>query len=197
MPDDIEAPPVDELACAEAALAVLQTVVQPIARADMSRPTPCAEFDIAALTDHLMFSITTLGHAAGAEFPEGTAGSAAQEAVEHRIAVAARPALDAWHRRGLDGTVSLSVGPNQFPAKSAAGILALEFLVHAWDYAIAVGRDLEVPDALAEFVLEVAKSIITPEGRSAVGFDDPVELPGSATAFDQLLAYTGRTPAGA
>lgn len=183
-------PPTDELACAEAALTVLQKVIHPISQDDMTRPTPCAEFDIAALTDHLMLSITTLGGAAGAEFPDNDSA----DAVDRQVIMAARPALDAWRRRGLDGAVS--VGPGEFPAKSAVGILALEFLVHGWDYARAMDHDLQVPDTLAGYVLEKAKSIITPEGREFAGFDQPVEIGSSASAFEQLLAFTGRTPPG-
>lgn len=181
-------PPADELACAEATLTVLLDIISPISRDDMSKPTPCREFDVAGLTEHLMFSITTLGGAAGAEFPENDD----DDAVDRQIVMAARPALDAWHQRGLDGAVSL--GPGEFPAKAAVGILALEFLVHGWDYAAAVDREIAVPDELAGYVLDLAKSIITPEGRSVAGFDQPVELSGDASAFEQLLAYTGRSP---
>ena len=181
-------PPVDELACAEATLTVLHSIIRPISRDDMSRQTPCSEFDIAGLTEHLMSSITALGGAAGAEFPDNDQTAA----VDRQIIMAARPALDAWHRRGLDGTVSL--GPAEFPAKAAVGILALEFLVHGWDYAAAVDQDVEVPDELAGYVLELARAIITPEGRKVAGFDQPIESAGAASAFDQLLAYTGRNP---
>jgi uncharacterized protein (TIGR03086 family) len=181
-------PPVDELACAEATLTVLHDAVRPLARDDMSRATPCSEFDVAALTEHLMSSITTLGGAAGADFPHDSA----DDAVDHRLIVAARPALDAWHRRGLEGTVDL--GPGEFPARAAVNILALEFLVHGWDYARAVGRDIEVPDTLAGYVLEAARGIITPEGRSTVGFDQPVQIGDDTSDFAKLLAFTGRTP---
>jgi hypothetical protein len=44
-------------------------------------------------------------------------------------------------------------------------------------------------------VLALAKKIITPEGRSNVGFDDPIDVAADATALDRLLAYTGRRPA--
>ena len=40
------------------------------------------------------------------------------------------------------------------------------------------------------------KVIITPAGRSNVGFDDPIEVSADACALDRLIAYTGRKPAG-
>jgi uncharacterized protein (TIGR03086 family) len=181
-------PPINELTCAEATLAQLRQVLQAIAADDLGRQTPCREFDVAALTDHLMNSITSIGGAAGAELPPRNR----DDSVERQIILAARPALNAWRARGLDGTVQ--VRSNEVPAKVMAGILSLEFLVHAWDYAQATGQDVQPPEEVADFVLRLARQIITPEGRTDVGFDDPVDVPDSAPVFDQLIAFTGRAP---
>jgi len=75
-----------------------------------------------------------------------------------------------------------------------AGILSLEFLVHAWDYAAAVGREVNAPDSLSDYVMGLARNIITPQGRNNAGFDDPIEMPDDARSLDKLLAYTGRRP---
>jgi uncharacterized protein (TIGR03086 family) len=192
MPDDLrpgpDSPPADELESAEATLAVLQHVLHGIAKDDESKQTPCREFDVAKLTDHLMNSITTIGGFAGAEFPERDR----DDSVERQVILAARPALDAWHRRGLDGTVPF--GQGEAPAATMAGVLSIEFLVHAWDYAKAVGREVTAPDSLSDYVLGLAKVIITPQGRTNVGFDDPIEVPADADTLDRLIAYTGRRP---
>ena len=194
MPEDLRAgpdsPPADELECAEATFAVLQHVLHGIAADDLEKQTPCREFDVASLTDHLMNSITVIGGAAGAEMPERDQ----TESVERQVVLAARAALDAWKRRGLDGNVAF--GSNEAPAKMMAGILCLEFLVHAWDYAAAVGRDVTAPDSLSDYVMGLARTIITPQGRTNVGFDDPIEVPDDASALDQLLAFTGRRSIG-
>ena len=60
----------DELDSAEATLDVLQLVLSGVTTGDLTRPTPCREFDVAGLTDHLLNSITLIGSAAGAQFPE-------------------------------------------------------------------------------------------------------------------------------
>ena len=60
----------DELESAEATLGVLQQVLHGISEDDWSKQTPCREFDVAGLTDHLMNSITAIGAAAGAQLPE-------------------------------------------------------------------------------------------------------------------------------
>jgi uncharacterized protein (TIGR03086 family) len=188
LPSGPDSPPTDELESAEATLAALEHVLHGIAKDDESKQTPCREFDVAKLTDHLMNSITAIGGHAGAEFPARDRN----DSVERQVVLAARPALDAWHKRGLDGTVPF--GGGEVPAKMMAGILSLEFLVHAWDYAKATGREVTAPEALSDYVMGLAKTIITPEGRSNVGFDDPVDVAADARALDRLIAYTGRQP---
>ena len=186
-----EAPPADELAAAEATLRVLQQAVHGIATDDLAKPTPCREFDVAALTDHLLNSITSIGSVAGAESPRRDPA----DSVERQLIAAARPALDAWHRRGLDGTVPF--GPAEAPAAVMAGILSLEFLVHAWDYATAIGRPIRAPESLSQYVIGLAERVITPATRGRAGFDDPVEVPDDADPLDRLVALTGRRPASA
>jgi uncharacterized protein (TIGR03086 family) len=192
MPADLtpgpDTPPTDELASAEATLQVLQQVVHGIATDDLTKQTPCREFDVAGLTDHLLNSVTQIGKAAGAELPARDSA----DSVERQIIAAARPALDAWHRRGLGGTVPF--GPREAPAGYLAGIFSLEFLVHAWDYAVATGHPISAPDALSEYVMGLAQRVITPDTRGSAGFDDPVEVPEGASAMDRLLALTGRRP---
>lgn len=180
--------PADELESAEATLQVLVEVVKTIGPEDFGRQTPCRDFDVSALTDHLLNSIIQLGKAAGATITDGDEGAP----LEGRITTTARPALDAWHRRGLEGTVAF--GDNQVPATLMAGILSLEFLVHAWDYAVATGGQMNAPDAVADYVLAVAKRTISPDARSQVGFDDAVSVSDQASALERLIAFTGRAP---
>jgi uncharacterized protein (TIGR03086 family) len=184
-----DSPPTDELASAEAALGALQHVLHPISRDELSKSTPCSEYDVMQLTDHLMNSITLLGGAAGAEPPERNS----EDSVERQIVAAARPALDAWHRRGLTDTVT--IGTNEIPATFAVSILSVEFLVHGWDYATATTHPIDVAESLADYVLGLAHKVITPQGRATVGFDDPVAVPDDAPALDRLIAFTGRDPA--
>jgi hypothetical protein len=52
---------------------------------------------------------------------------------------------------------------------------------------------VDASDDLSEYVLGLCRTIITPEGRKGVGFDDPIDVAANANALDRLLAYTGRT----
>lgn len=185
-----DSPPTDELDSAEAALRVLQQVLHTIAADDMSRQTPCREFDVTQLTAHLLKSIKGIGDMAAADIPDL---SPTGDSVERQVITAARPALDAWHHRGLDGSVPF--GRGEMPAKDACAILSLELLVHAWDYAGAMGHDVNVAEPVAEYVLGLARRIIKPELRSRAGFDDPIDVAADANAVAKLVAFTGRNPA--
>jgi uncharacterized protein (TIGR03086 family) len=181
--------PLDELSSAEATLAVVQHVLRGLDAADLSKRTPCTEYDVAQLADHLMNSITTIGECAGAHMPARDQHAP----LEIQVADAAQAALEAWRRRGLEGTVNL--GSSQVPAVMPAGVLSIEFLVHAWDFAMATDGNVVVADPVSDYVLGLARQIITPEGRDNVGFDEPVPIAPDAAVLDRLIAFTGRQPA--
>jgi uncharacterized protein (TIGR03086 family) len=74
-------------------------------------------------------------------------------------------------------------------------ILSLEFLVHAWDFAKATGRDVVVSEPVSDYALELSGKVITPESRGFAGFADSVEIAPDAGVLDRLIAFTGRQPA--
>jgi uncharacterized protein (TIGR03086 family) len=191
-PDEWAAAPreLDAIAAAEAALAACQLVLRGVTEADYSSATVCPQFSVTQLADHLIGNVTFLGSAAGAEFAPADAS-----ALEARVAAAAQPALEAWNARGLEGTIKL--GEGELPAATAPGILSIEFLVHAWDFAQATGQQVSVPDTLAAQVLDAAGRIITPEVRSGGNFADSIPASPGAAVIDRLIAFTGRNvPAG-
>jgi uncharacterized protein (TIGR03086 family) len=194
MPSDLrpgpDSPPADELRAAEAALGVLQHIVHPISRDDLSKPTTSGDFDVAQLTEHLVETITSIGNALDADLPTRDA----DDSVERQLIAAGRPTLDAFHRRhGLDGEVTWR--GNETPVRTLAGVLSFGLLVHGWDYAAAIGHTPDVPDSLANYVLGIAEKIVTPERRANGEFGNPVEVDEHAPAIDRLVAFTGRDPA--
>ncbi|MEO6201103.1 MAG: TIGR03086 family metal-binding protein, partial [Cryobacterium sp.] len=150
--------PINPVISAEAGLAVLQRVLGNLTVKDRDAQTPCAEFTAHELADHLFGSIANIGKALGLDVVDQP-----NAAPEVRIADAAQPVLEAFTARGLDGTIDM--GFAQLPATSVANILNLEFLVHAWDFAVASGQDLVVSPVLSDYVLGLARNTISPEMR--------------------------------
>ena len=177
----------DEFASAEQALVVVHHVVGTIGDDDLHRPTPCRDWDVQALADHLIDTIARLGAAADIQttVPDG-------DSIDQRIQQLTQPLLEEWRRRGL--TDDVVFGGRTLPAHLALGILSLELLVHGWDFAVALDRPLHVSDAHAAHVLGLAQQTLTPESRATAGFDPPVPVPANSGALDQLIAFAGRDP---
>ena len=177
----------DEFTSAEQALVVARHVTQAIGPDDLHRCTPCREWDVQALADHLVDTIAHLAAAADIETaaPDG-------DSIDQRIQQLTQPILADWRRRGLINDVVFS--GRTLPAHLALGILSLELVVHGWDFAVALDRPLHVSDAHAAHVLGLAQQTLTAQSRATAGFDPPVPVPDSAGALDRLIAFTGRDP---
>jgi uncharacterized protein (TIGR03086 family) len=189
-PDDWVATPdpIDELSCAEATLAVLQNVLRDMDSSDLTRQTPCTEYTMAQLADHLLTGVTRIGAAAGAQMPQRDLDAP----LETQVADAADAVLEAWRRKGVEGTVELA--STQLPAAAAVGILSVEFLVHAWDFAMATDRHVVVSEPVCDYVQGLAAKIVTPQLRAG-RFADAVTTSADIGALDRLIAFTGRQPA--
>jgi uncharacterized protein (TIGR03086 family) len=180
--------PGDEFASAEEALVAVHHVVATVGDDDLHRPTPCRDWDVQALADHLLDTISRLGAAVGipTTVPDG-------DSIDQRIRQVTQPILAEWRRRGLTDDVVFC--GRTLPAHLALGILCLELVVHGWDFAVALHRPIQVPDADAAYVLGLARQTLNPQSRTTAGFDPPVPVPADASPLDQLVAFTGRNPA--
>ena len=177
MPADLPAgpdsPPTDELDSAEASLSVLQHVLHAIANDDsvQADAVPRIRHRVADRPpdelDHRHRRRRRCGAPRAGSAPTRWSGRSSSR---HGLR---------W-TRGNDAasTAPCKFGDNEAPAKVMAGILSLEFLVHAWDYAQATGQQGEAPDSMSRLTCWAwPQGIITPQGRTTAGFDDPVDVP--------------------
>ena len=89
----------------------------------------------------------------------------------------------------------MQLGHGELPAEVASRILSMELLVHAWDFARATGQEEPRADALAAYVLGLARDgLIQPALRDGDNFADEVAVGVRPTRWTQLVAYTGRVP---
>ncbi|MCW2134547.1 hypothetical protein [Arthrobacter sp. VKM Ac-2550] len=95
-------------------------------------------------------SLKSVGTALGADPTDRTDASA-----EVRIAGLAQPTLEAFTHRGAEGTIDM--GFAELPATVVAGIVNLELLMHAWDFAKAIGQELHVSDMVSDHVTRLAE----------------------------------------
>jgi uncharacterized protein (TIGR03086 family) len=183
MPDHV----VHATDAAQTALEALRPLLRQVTVADLDRPTPCADYPLAALADHLVRSMVLLAEVAGSAVP----APGADDPLDARIYGVSAAAIGAWRRRGLAGEVA--IGRSRYPAELAVEIVPLELLVHGWDMAQALDTAIVVPQQLAERMLDPARRLITADKRGK-SFATEVPVPADAASLDRLVAFTGRSP---
>lgn len=183
---------------ASAQTATLIAAVEPTRLGD---PTPCAEFDVRALLEHLVTETDRLSGVGeglgGSERPgDGDTQSAgvpddgwAKAYDRSRNRLAAAWAEDAK----LDASVPMPWG--KVPGRAALAACVMETVTHTWDLAQATGWSGALDEELGEFALGAARQSL-PAGRrgGAVPFAAVREAPEGADVYGQLAAWLGREP---
>jgi uncharacterized protein (TIGR03086 family) len=151
--------------------------------------TPCTEWTVHDLLEHMIGVVAGFGAAAAGTSPSPFAlGSEPAE----QFAAAAKAALSAWRNDGVMERV-IDAGPGPMPGHVVASINLFDTATHTWDLATATGQDSTLPDDVAVAALDASRSIISPEIR--VGrFGPEIAPPASADPTAQLVAFLGRTP---
>ncbi|MGW7249617.1 TIGR03086 family metal-binding protein [Streptomyces decoyicus] len=185
-------PPISALldAAAQAALPVLRGV-----RDDqLGLPTPCAEYDVRALLNHLfqvLVAFQALAAKKDVDFsttPDRLGEYGAQW--PDRFAEEAARLVEAW---AVPGAEDGPTGGMKLPARTVGAMVLLDLTVHAWDVARAAGLPYTpAPGCVAELRTLVAQ--MAPTARKMNVFAEPLPVPPGASALDALLAGTGRDP---
>ncbi|KIZ18036.1 TIGR03086 family metal-binding protein [Streptomyces natalensis] len=80
------------------------------------------------------------------------------------------------------------------PGQIAIGFHLLDYVVHAWDIAVAIGAPWEPDAELTDATLRVA-ALVPDEGRGAgAAFRRRISVPDDVPPGDRLLALLGRDP---
>ena len=177
----------DPLTAAEASWALCRHALAGLAPEHRELPTPCSDYTVHDLVEHLMGSVRALGGMAGAVIPDEIDAATAED----YIAQATEPALAAWRARGVEGEVPF--GGGDAPAAVPAAILGIEFYVHAWDFARATGQSFTAPAPLTAFVTARAEEIIQPDNRGEGKGFAAITAPSHDDAVTALMAFTGRS----
>ncbi|MFF3547246.1 TIGR03086 family metal-binding protein [Streptomyces platensis] len=185
-------PPISTLldAAAQAALPVLRAV-----RDDqLGWPTPCSEYDVRALLNHLfqvVVAFQTLAAKKDVDFsrtPDRLGEYGAQW--PDRFADETVRLVEAWAAPGAEDGLT---GGMQLPARTVGAMVLLDLTVHAWDVARAIGRPY-APAAGCVTELRALAARMAPTARTMNVFAAPVPVPPGASDLDVLLAETGRDP---
>lgn len=159
---------------------VTAQIVSVITPAQQRRSTPCAPWDVEALSQHLCDSFERYTAAFGAP----TSGAESFETLAGRL-------LDTLDAEGaLAGTVDVPVGT--VPSVVAVQLAAVEAAVHGWDLAQAIGQPAPFVDELIAPLVPFSRQALAMVPAERSPFAPPQSAPQDAPAIDQLAALLGR-----
>lgn len=173
-------------------LPAISDLVDRIEPAHLHNPTPCANFDLSDVIDHM----TVLGGSfsylfRGLEPPEPQAREDDGQVPSAEFRKVMHDLLDAVHSDGaLDRTISSPVGA--MPGHTFARLVAFDGLVHGWDIARATGLAWQLPDDVVAAVDSFARAALSDDLRDGDTFGEATTAPANATPIEQVAAFSGR-----
>src|SRR6266542_3433480 len=165
----------------------------------LAQPTPCAQWDVRALLNHVVGTLVVFADAlenrTPAAPPDPLAHGAPDLVGRRPLAAyqeAAERALKASRREGaLDTTYPSAFG--DMPGGALFGFTTMDVLVHGWDIARATDQQVALDPELAEAVLGFARQAIMPAMRGT-SIGPEIDVAADAPVGDRLLAFVGRRP---
>lgn len=150
--------------------------------------TPCSEWTVADLVEHVLYGNEHVGQWAGVyeqppDRPDGLIEA-------HRAGAAAAQAVFA-RPDGMTALFDLPFG--QLPGGVFVGMRSTDVLSHAWDLAVATGQPTDLEPDLATQLLATARERLTPEIRGpGKFFGEERPCPADRPPADRLAAFLGR-----
>ncbi|MEV6653343.1 TIGR03086 family metal-binding protein [Streptomyces sp. NPDC051219] len=175
----------------EAAAAHAEPVVRGVEDKQLGKRTPCADYDVRDLLNHLFHVVVgfqALAARKEADFshtPDYLEGD-----WRGRFAAETGLLAEAW---AVPGAEEGTTGTMNLPARTVGSMVLLDLTVHVWDLARATGQDF-TPDEEGVRALGALVAEMGPTARRMKVFGEPCPMPDGATPFEELLASTGRDP---
>lgn len=171
-------------------------LMQGVSADQMDAQTPCSEWDVRALCNHMIGGNQMMaGALAGADIPgPGTdLGDLAGDDPAGAFRAASDAMVQAASAEGaLEQTYQMPFG--EVPGAAVLSLAIADTVTHAWDLAQATGQGFEPADELVATADGVWQQFVSPEFRAAGAFAEAQEVGEAASALDRLIAFTGRTP---
>jgi uncharacterized protein (TIGR03086 family) len=174
------------------------TVLDGIRDDQLGDPTPCPDYCVADVLDHLHGLSSAFTLAARKEAPPGgsqpeVAGERLTPTWRAEIPAALDRLAAAWTDPAAYDGLTMA-GPIEMPGSVAVLVALDEVVVHGWDLARATGQAYAPQDSVVLACLGFASSFEPPPEAGAGPFGPRVPVPGDAPALDRLAAATGRDP---
>jgi uncharacterized protein (TIGR03086 family) len=163
---------------------------------DWQRATPCSEWDVRALVNHVVGAnvrYQLLLHGALSEQVEATrtVDHLGDDALASFVETAQR-VVACFHEDGALERISHHAAGDR-TGRELLSMRILDAAIHAWDLARAIGVDEDLSDDIVAFLLAYTADLdLGPQQRAFARPD--AEAPRNASPKDQLLHRLGRQP---
>ena len=174
-------------------LPALCDTVDGITTEQLAAPTPCDEFRVHDVLDHMLTGGGAFAALFRGEDPAGITAPAAYGRVPATEFRAAMDGLLAAVRSEGAMTRTLPTPLGDMDGETFARVVALDGLVHCWDLAAASGQPIPVPAETIAAVDAFARVALTDDLRGAGMFAAATEPSADATPIESLAAFSGRT----
>lgn len=177
------------------AAAAVQTLLTTVETTDFSTPTPCDEFDVQALLDHITMVLrrsTAIGNGIHWTTVDQVQVGSDIETYIAEFAAAADAQEEAWGDPARLGAM-VEVPWGEIPGGAAVAIYTAELATHGWDLATALGQEFSIPDDALGVALFAVKQIPA-EGRDnpEVPFGEVVDPGPDASSLLKIAGWGGR-----
>lgn len=176
----------------ESMISSFERLVRSVESDQLGLPTPCEDFDVAGILDHVAVWIQVFDAAVNdAELTIDPINDHVTEGWADVIAHHGASIVDGLRAKGIDREMVMTASP--MPGEFILAMLLMEYVGHGWDLARALDVDSPHSDAEAEVALDAAKAIIQPQYRGTGMFDAEVEVDPSADPHTRFAAFLGRS----
>lgn len=160
----------------------------------LARPTPCTEYTVGKLVDH----VDLVCQVFATRTANGTGGDAGDLAARFGpgwrevIAGHVRELGSAWDDPGA-WRGSTDLAGQELPNERWGKIALTELVVHGWDLAKATGQPFDLPEHTLRACLDHVAEFV-PNAPLPDLWGPPVDAAEDAALLDRIVAITGRAP---
>ena len=180
----------------------VKEVAASIEQSQAQDPTPCSEWDVCGLLNHLIGGLEFTAGCITGDVPN----IRPNEAESSYLGVTDVAVLARAYHAAVDRTLELAANPGaldqtattpfgEMPVERIMMGTVMDQLVHCWDLARATAQDTSLDTEMVEFAYGMLVSGgFADMGRQAGFVGAAVSVPDSASMQDKMIAFMGRQP---
>jgi uncharacterized protein (TIGR03086 family) len=169
------------------------TILRSVTSNQHALATPCGEFDVAAVLNHVGIWVQVFETAVN-DRPQPF------DPMTHTVtsdwadifASSSASILKGLRANGFDRPMSMT--SSALPGEFVLNMLLMEYIGHGWDLCRATGQPSPYTGNEAEAALAASQAIIEPQYRGTGMFEAEVTVPNDAPSMSRFVAFLGRDP---